>query len=154
MKKNRRERSRDKKDLRKRARSILFAKYKVGGQYTEGYHALHRYILLVAPELRADGYELLRQFVEKHRKYQKVNPASDSFLESFEWRKARMEVLKRDGARCACCGNSRLEGRIMHVDHIKPRKTHPELALDLNNLQVLCDICNHGKGNWDQTDWR
>ena len=83
-----------------------------------------------------------------------INANSESFLESYEWRKTRMEVLKRDGARCACCGNSRLEGRIMHVDHIKPRKTHPELALDLNNLQVLCDICNHGKGNWDQTDWR
>lgn len=42
----------------------------------------------------------------------------------------------------------------MNVDHIKPRKTHPHLALDPSNLQVLCDVCNHGKGNWDKTDWR
>lgn len=78
----------------------------------------------------------------------------DSFLESYEWRKVRMQVLTRDGARCACCGATRQDGRQMHVDHIKPRKLHPELALDPKNLQVLCDVCNHGKGNWDQTDWR
>ena len=42
----------------------------------------------------------------------------------------------------------------MNVDHIKPRKKYPELALDKSNLQVLCEECNHGKGNWDETDWR
>ena len=42
----------------------------------------------------------------------------------------------------------------MHVDHIKPRLRYPELALDMNNLQVLCAICNHGKGGFDETDWR
>lgn len=42
----------------------------------------------------------------------------------------------------------------MNVDHIKPRKLFPELALDPDNLQVLCHECNHGKGNWDMTDFR
>ena len=42
----------------------------------------------------------------------------------------------------------------MNVDHIKPRKLFPNLALDSSNLQVLCEVCNHGKGNWDMTDWR
>jgi 5-methylcytosine-specific restriction endonuclease McrA len=79
---------------------------------------------------------------------------SNDFLQSFEWRKVRMIVLKRDGARCACCGATPADGVKVHVDHIKPRKHFPELALDLANLQVLCEICNHGKGNWDQTDWR
>jgi 5-methylcytosine-specific restriction endonuclease McrA len=41
-----------------------------------------------------------------------------------------------------------------HVDHIKPRKTHPHLALDFDNLQILCEDDNHGKANWDSTDWR
>lgn len=80
--------------------------------------------------------------------------ASDSFLESYEWRRVRMVVLKRDGARCACCGATPADGVRMNVDHIKPRKNFPELALDPRNLQVLCEVCNHGKGNWDQTDWR
>jgi hypothetical protein len=87
-------------------------------------------------------------------KVKKNFAASDAFLESYEWRRVRMVVLKRDGARCACCGATPADGVRMNVDHIKPRKKFPELALDPQNLQVLCEVCNHGKGNWDQTDWR
>jgi hypothetical protein len=65
-----------------------------------------------------------------------------------------MEVLKRCGARCSCCGATSADGVRIHVDHIKPRKYFPHLALAPSNLQVLCEVCNHGKGNWDQTDWR
>ena len=42
----------------------------------------------------------------------------------------------------------------MNVDHIRPRKTHPELALAFENLQVLCGLCNKGKGNWCDDDMR
>jgi hypothetical protein len=81
--------------------------------------------------------------------------ASPAFLDSYEWRKLRMVVLKKRGRRCACCGASPDDGRtVVNVDHIKPRRLYPELALDESNLQVLCAQCNHGKGNWDQTDWR
>lgn len=80
--------------------------------------------------------------------------ADQGFLRSYEWRELRMRVLKRDGAKCACCGATPANGAVMNVDHIKPRRTHPELALDPNNCQVLCETCNHGKGNWDATDWR
>ena len=80
--------------------------------------------------------------------------ASKEFLESYEWRKLRMEALKLHGARCQCCGASPRDGVVIHVDHIKPRRKFPELALELSNLQILCEVCNHGKGNWDATDWR
>lgn len=83
-----------------------------------------------------------------------IDPKADTFLQSYEWRRVRMEVLKRDGARCCCCGATPADGMAMHVDHIKPRRIYPQLALDANNLQVLCGVCNHGKGNWDMTDWR
>jgi 5-methylcytosine-specific restriction endonuclease McrA len=79
---------------------------------------------------------------------------TDAFLQSYEWRKLRMEALKLHGARCQCCGATPATGAIMNVDHIKPRRLFPAKALDLSNLQVLCHECNHGKGNWDQTDWR
>lgn len=108
---------------------------------------------LIAQELNGVGV-----VVKKNKKRglprQKFASYSDAFLASYEWRKTRMVVLKRDGARCACCGATPADGLRMHVDHIKPRKFYPELALDLSNLQVLCEICNHGKGNWDNTDWR
>jgi len=79
----------------------------------------------------------------------------DDFLSSYEWRRLRMEIIKTRGARCECCGATPIDGvTVIHVDHIKPRQHHPELALDPSNLQVLCHVCNHGKGNWDETDWR
>jgi len=80
--------------------------------------------------------------------------SSDAFLKSYEWRRLRMSALKLHGARCQCCGITPAHGAVMNVDHIKPRKLFPELALSLENLQVLCGECNHGKGNWDMTDWR
>jgi len=76
------------------------------------------------------------------------------FLQSYEWRKIRLVALKLHGRKCLCCGATPETGAIMNVDHIKPRKTHPSLALDINNLQVLCHECNHGKSNWDSTDFR
>jgi len=79
---------------------------------------------------------------------------SDEFLRSFEWRKVRMQALKKYGPKCMCCGATPATGAVMNVDHIKPRKLFPSLALDVSNLQILCHDCNHGKGNWDTTDWR
>lgn len=83
-----------------------------------------------------------------------IDVTSDAFLSTFEWRKVRMEALKKYGPKCMCCGATPATGAVMNVDHIKPRKKWPSLALDVNNLQILCHDCNHGKGNWDQTDWR
>ncbi len=79
---------------------------------------------------------------------------NDPFLECAEWRVMRMRALERDGAKCACCGRTAQDGITINVDHIKPRARFPELALTLDNLQVLCDECNHGKGNKFETDWR
>lgn len=78
----------------------------------------------------------------------------DPFLQSREWRTVRMRALERDGGKCACCGKTAKDGVVLNVDHIKPRIRYPELALTVENLQVLCDACNHGKGNWSERDWR
>ncbi|WP_232796123.1 HNH endonuclease [Citrobacter rodentium] len=42
----------------------------------------------------------------------------------------------------------------MHVDHIKPRSLYPHLALDLSNLQIMCNECNVSKSNKDEIKWR
>lgn len=83
-----------------------------------------------------------------------VPVSSDAFLQTYEWRRLRMEAIKKHGRACQCCGAMPSPGKPINVDHIKPRRLYPELALSLDNLQVLCHECNHGKGNWDMTDWR
>jgi len=70
------------------------------------------------------------------------------------WPALRMAILKRDKGRCRCCGATAKDGIRLHIDHILPRKTHPHLALDQNNLQVLCEPCNLSKSTKDFTDWR
>ena len=75
------------------------------------------------------------------------------FYASYEWRRARYATLKRYGFRCLACGRSAKQGAVIQVDHKKPLRYHWDLRLDLDNLQPLCDWCNHGKGNWDTTDF-
>lgn len=76
----------------------------------------------------------------------------DGFTRSHEWAVLRKEVLSRYGGKCMKCGIVPNKG--VNVDHIKPRKTHPELALAFDNLQVLCGPCNKRKGNRHMTDYR
>jgi 5-methylcytosine-specific restriction endonuclease McrA len=77
------------------------------------------------------------------------------FYKSDAWRALRFLALKASDGCCCLCGRSnRGHGIILHVDHIKPRSRYPALALTLSNLQVLCEDCNMGKGNRDDTDWR
>lgn len=71
-----------------------------------------------------------------------------------------MEVVKEHGKRCMCCGATpeHLDMcgnpvRIV-VDHIKPIHHYWPWRLRKDNLQVLCDECNQGKGAWDETDHR
>jgi 5-methylcytosine-specific restriction endonuclease McrA len=84
----------------------------------------------------------------------------DEFYKSWEWRTLRMEAIQAHGRACQCCGAapgqkdaSGAPVRIC-VDHIKPISKHWNLRLDLSNLQILCDECNMGKGNWSETDFR
>lgn len=79
---------------------------------------------------------------------------TNDFLSSPEWRRLRYQALKLSDGKCQLCGRSKYDGIVLNVDHIKNRKNHPELALELSNLQILCADCNHGKGNIDETDWR
>lgn len=79
---------------------------------------------------------------------------SKEFLESPAWKRLRIQAFEKYGNRCQCCGASPSDGVRLNVDHIQPRKLFPELALSLENLQVLCSDCNQGKGNWSMSDWR
>ena len=102
------------------------------------------------------GYAIAKKSQPKEKPKFEPTPAYQQgmgklFYKTREWRELRYKVLVRIGKKCQCCGE--INGYI-HVDHIRPRSLFPELELDENNLQVLCHECNHGKGNWDMTDWR
>ena len=77
------------------------------------------------------------------------------FYKSEEWKRARYLAFTTYGSRCHCCGASPDDGvTSLVVDHIRPLRHHWNLRTDVNNLQVLCNSCNWGKGARDQTDWR
>ena len=69
------------------------------------------------------------------------NPAS--FYPSRAWKQLRLLALRRDHWRCTVCGIHVGGPRRSRVDHIKPARTHPELALTLSNLRVLCPSCDN-----------
>ncbi len=74
--------------------------------------------------------------------------ASMSFLQSHEWKSLRYEVLRHyDNLNAKKCMLCNIASSTLNVDHIKPRRFYPTLALDGSNLQILCAICNAGKAN-------
>jgi 5-methylcytosine-specific restriction enzyme A len=64
-----------------------------------------------------------------------------SIYQTKQWKSVRFLAKRRDGWKCVQCG---AVGRL-EVDHVKPLRTHPELAFDLANLQSLCPACHSRK---------
>lgn len=79
--------------------------------------------------------------------------SSRNFYQSYAWRKLRYQTLNKYGRKCMCCGFTGPDRRL-HIDHIKSIRKFWHLRLDPDNVQVLCEDCNHGKGSYDQTDFR
>jgi 5-methylcytosine-specific restriction endonuclease McrA len=100
--------------------------------------------------------EVFRRVSSKERAW----VVSPDFLRSDQWTRLRYDAREHNrrihGRNCcAACGQrGGANGRKLNVDHIYPRKHFPQLALILENLQVLCADCNKGKGNRYATDWR
>jgi 5-methylcytosine-specific restriction endonuclease McrA len=59
------------------------------------------------------------------------------------WKKQQHQKQKES---CAMC-NQRIELKGSHIDHIKPLAKHPNLSLDISNLQITCWQCNTYKGD-------
>lgn len=73
------------------------------------------------------------------------------FYNDKRWLTLRYEALRSLPRECCLCKATNVE---IHVDHIKPKSKYPELAFELNNLQILCRECNLGKSNKYEDDWR
>jgi len=113
------------------------------------------------------GYKLpdtdaeARKIIAMYWAYIRGNPKNrynfmrdKDFYSSKKWKELRYVALQQSGGGCELCGARASDGVSLHVDHIKPRSHYPELQLSLGNLQILCEDCNYGKSNIDDTDWR
>jgi 5-methylcytosine-specific restriction endonuclease McrA len=68
---------------------------------------------------------------------------------NINWR-LRALVLMRDGAKCRLCGAVPSDGIRLHVDHVKPWSKGGMTVIE--NLQILCNVCNLGKGDAELDD--
>lgn len=78
-----------------------------------------------------------------------------------DWKQWRAHQLERQNWQCTCClqvmklgqtiflanGDFKLQPNHPTVDHVLPKSLFPELALDKQNLIMLCWTCNEKKGN-------
>ena len=72
------------------------------------------------------------------------------FYKTDEWRALRKEYMEKNKAKnfkCNYCDENVSLNRSLNIDHIKPLKTHWNLRLDINNLQILCKDCNKFKAS-------
>jgi 5-methylcytosine-specific restriction endonuclease McrA len=64
------------------------------------------------------------------------------FYQSAPWRNLRRLKLAQDPL-CEPCREKARYVPAKQVHHRKPRRTHPDLALDIDNLQSVCIPCHN-----------
>lgn len=69
---------------------------------------------------------------------------NENFYISRPWKRIVKQALKKHGRRCQKCGKTENDNTTIHVQHIKPKEDFPELAYEVDNLQVLCLDCSLG----------
>ena len=92
---------------------------------------------------RAMRYKLSKLGIEENGAGARKLPPGFNKL----WPRLREAAFNAYGRKCSACGAMAKHGAKMHVDHIKPMSRFPEIALDLSNLQILCENCNLIKGD-------
>lgn len=105
----------------------------------------------------------------------KTKEQKRKFYDSSDWKRLREEVKKRDNYECQECkrkGIVRIDTNEysehakrkkiqLVVHHIKELEHHPELALEIDNLETICVDCHnkeHGRvferkiNKWEQDE--
>jgi 5-methylcytosine-specific restriction enzyme A len=104
----------------------------------------------------------------------KTRQQKRKFYDSGKWKKLRAEAMMRCNNECQRCKrnghttidtnehNGKRKKMKLVVHHIKELEAHPELALDLDNLEVQCVNCHnkeHGRSfkqkeqKWNDEKW-
>lgn len=65
------------------------------------------------------------------------------FYTSSIWRNTQARILKENHYECQRCKNRGLVIKARTVHHKKYLRDYPELALDDNNLEAICENCHY-----------
>lgn len=60
-----------------------------------------------------------------------------------QWKQEQFKHIK---GKCPGCGHVLPTVAHFHIDHIKALRDRPDLAIEIENLQLLCSPCNMSKG--------
>lgn len=82
---------------------------------------------------------------ESNKAYDKYKRSKEAraFYKSKAWKQCREVVLQRDHHLCQPCLKMQRVTAANTVHHIKPLEEHPELALDIDNLESICPSCHN-----------
>ena len=96
------------------------------------------------PYLRGPGNGMYGRTGESNPNWKGgVTPERQRLYANGDWKYISQWIFARDGYACTKCGARNRGWRSLHVHHIKPWATHPELRFDLDNLTTLCRDCHH-----------
>ncbi|WP_431192193.1 HNH endonuclease [Rhodopirellula bahusiensis] len=91
---------------------------------------------------------------DKHKPRGRKNRSGDPFYSSGPWRRLRRARLTAEPL-CRSCHEAGRVREGSRVDHILPRADRPDLELEFDNTQSLCESCHNRKTmgeNWAR--WR
>tara|TARA_Y100000310_G_C20704127_1_gene833292 strand:+ start:22160 stop:22861 length:702 start_codon:yes stop_codon:yes gene_type:complete len=100
-----------------------------------------------------DRSEIVEEYLKNKKNDKKIGvwspDDSQSFYKSDQWIKLRDNFVNRyDRGYCWNCKRTWDKFVIRNVDHIMPIKRRPDLKLNEDNLQILCNSCNKEKNNF------
>lgn len=96
----------------------------------------------VSDESRQKMRDSARKGVDSNL-YTNGNSSFRSFRQSvYDWQnKYKKAILSKYQGECVYCHNK----EELQIDHVMPVSLYPELAFDVNNLQILCKPCHRKK---------
>ena len=93
----------------------------------------------------AESQKKHEEWLENHKDKKKPfeNAVRSNDYSNIEWKKLRLEVLKRDGYCCQQCGATAEESQFpLEVHHIICPKGNKELFYNADNCVTLCHACH------------
>jgi 5-methylcytosine-specific restriction endonuclease McrA len=98
-----------------------------------------------------DKFHRLARTTYQFTRKQYADPKYEAFRDSDEGRAWKKQKLAECNNRCPEC-HKLISDNNSNIDHKHPRRYHPWLAWDVNNLWVMCRDCNLNKSDmeWDE----